>query len=441
MVEHRTEVYIGGMGRNEHGHNDRRFSTRAVHAGREDLRGLGVHALPLDLSTTYPVEDLDGAGEQLDAWARGEQPAGSPIYARLHNPTVGRFETAIADLEGTPCAVAFASGMGALTAVLLSLAPERRHVVAVRPLYGGSDHLLCSDLLGIDVTWAAPADVAHAIEARTGLVILETPQNPTSTLVDIAAVAAAAGNVPVLVDNTFATPVLQRPVAHGAAMVLHSATKAIGGHGDAMGGIVACSEEVAARLRGVRIATGGVLHPMAAWQLHRGLQTLPLRVRAMQRTASELALRLLEHPAVERVHHASLSSTDPDGLVGRQMSGPGSILALELVGGFTAARTLLGSLQLATHAVSLGSADTLVQHPASLTHRVVDAASRAASGVNDSLVRISVGLEHVDDLWEDLRAGLDAAVEATHPADAVAWEEDREAAPAPEATPRVEHAS
>jgi methionine-gamma-lyase len=385
------------------------FDTRAVHAGRHDLRELGVHAPPLDLSTTYPVADLDGAGAQLDAFAAGGQPAGSPIYARLHNPTVARFEDAIAELEGAEAAVSFASGMGAITALLLALEPNRRHVVGVRPLYGGTDHLLCSELLGVEVTWAEPHEVAGAIRPDTGLVLLETPQNPTATLVDIAAVARAAGGVPVAVDNTFATPVLQRPLEHGASIVVHSATKAIGGHGDAMGGVVACDEEFARRLRGVRIATGAVLHPMAAYHLHRGLATLPLRVRAMQETASELSSRLALHPAVERVHHPSLPGTDVTGLVGSQMSGPGSIVAFELVDGFDAARELLGAVRLATHAVSLGSTDTLIQHPASLTHRVVDASSRDACGVSCSLVRISVGLEAADDLWRDLLVGLDAA--------------------------------
>jgi methionine-gamma-lyase len=388
--------------------------TRAVHAGRHDLRELGVHALPLDMSTTYPVPELDGAAAQLDAWAAGEQPSGSPIYSRLHNPTVARFEQAIAELEGSQAAVAFASGMAAITAVLLALEPNRRRVIAVRPLYGGTDHLLCSDLLGVDVTWVEPDSVANAIGPDTGLVILETPQNPTSTLVDIAAVAAAAGDVPVVVDNTFATPVLQRPLTHGASMVVHSATKFLGGHGDAMGGVVACDEVMARRLRGVRIATGAVLHPMAAWHLHRGIATLPIRVRAMQETASELASRLALHPAVTCVHHPSLPGTDPDGLVGRQMSGPGSMVAFELRGGFTAARSVLDSLELATHAVSLGSTDTLAQHPASLTHRVVDAGSRSSSGIGDSLVRISVGLEDIDDLWRDLLRGLDRATSLDH---------------------------
>lgn len=396
------------------GGSDHRFDTRAVHAGRDDLRELGVHAPPLDLSTTYPVGDLDAGMAQLDAFAAGEQPAGSPIYARLHNPTVGRFELAMSQLEGSDAAVAFASGMGAITAILLALPREQRHVVAVRPLYGGTDHLLASDLLGVETTFVAPEDVAAAIRPETGLVILETPQNPTATLIDIARVARDAGNVPVLVDNTFATPALQRPIEHGASMVVHSATKYLGGHGDAMGGIVCCDEAFARSLRGVRIATGAVLHPMAAYHLHRGLMTLPLRVRAMQRTATELARRLADHPAISCVHHPSLAATDTDQLVGRQMSGPGSMLAFELVGGRDAARSLLESVHTMTHAVSLGSADTLIQHPASLTHRVVDAESLAGCGVNDALVRISVGLEDVEDLWSDLQQALDAdAVTAT----------------------------
>jgi len=214
--------------------------------------------------------------------------------------------------------------------------------------------------------------------------------------------------VPVLVDNTFATPVLQQPIALGASLVVHSATKFIGGHGDVMGGVVACTDEFARRLRYVRIATGAVLHPMAAYQLHRGLTTLPIRVRAMQQTATELVTRLVTHPAVGIVHHPSLASTDPDGLVGRQMSGPGSMIAFELRGGFAAARTMLGSLTLLTYAVSLGSTDSLIQHPASLTHRIVDSRCRDQSGINESLVRISVGLEHVDDLWADIAQALNA---------------------------------
>lgn len=383
--------------------------TRAVHAGRHDLETLGVHALPLDFSTTYPVTDLDAAALDLEAFAHGMQPAGSPIYARLHNPTVGRFEQAMAELEGAEACVAFATGMAAFTALLLSLPQDRRHVVAVRPLYGGTDHVLSSGLLGTEVTWAAPGEVAAAIRADTGLVIAETPQNPTVELIDIAAIAREAGDVPLLVDSTFATPVVQTPLAHGATIVLHSATKFLGGHGDAMGGVLCCDEVTARRLRSVRVATGGLLHPLGAYQLHRGLATLPVRIERMQSTATELARRLAQHAGIEAVHHPSLAQCDPLGLVGTQMSGPGSMLAVDLVGGYAAARAMLGSTRLLTHAVSLGSTDSLIQHPASLTHRVVDEASRASCGVHEGLVRMSIGLEHVDDLWSDLEQALGVA--------------------------------
>lgn len=385
-------------------------ATLAVHSGRDDLAALGVHALPLDLSTTYPVIDAELAASDLDAWTEGTEDARrNPIYARLYNPTVGRFEQAMAVLERAEAAVAFATGMGALTAVLLALPAGRRHVVGVRPLYGTSDHLLASGLLGTTVTWAAPDEVEGAITPDTGLVVMETPQNPTVTLVDIAAVVRQAGPVPVLVDNTFATPVLQNPLAHGASIVLHSATKAIGGHGDAMGGVVACGEEFAARLRQVRVATGALLHPMGAYHLHRGLPTLHVRVREMQATATELARRLAAHSGVERVYHPSLPGADPAGLVGTQMRGPGTMLAFEVSGGPAAARALLSNVRVATHAVSLGSVDTLIQHPASLTHRIMDAADREEWGISPSLVRMSVGLEAAADLWADLALALEAA--------------------------------
>ncbi|WP_199831356.1 PLP-dependent transferase, partial [Streptomyces noursei] len=201
-------------------------------------------------------------------------------------------ETALARLEGTQSAVAFASGMAALTAVLLVRASMGlRHVVAVRPLYGCSDHLLTAGLIGTEVTWTDPAGIADAIRPDTGLVMVETPANPTLAEVDIRAVARACGSVPLLVDSTFATPVLQRPVEHGARIVLHSATKYLGGHGDVLAGVVACDEEFAGKLRQVRFATGGVLHPLASYLLLRGLSTLPVRMRAAATTAADLARR------------------------------------------------------------------------------------------------------------------------------------------------------
>lgn len=389
-----------------------RLETRAVHAGMAGVRESGSHVPVIDFSTTNPLGDVDSGGRSYEGLATGHDLAdgASAVYQRLWQPGVARFETALADLEGTDGAVAFASGMAALAATLIAAASAGTpHIVAVRPLYGGTDHVLASGLLGTDVTWTDVDGIAAAIRPHTGLVIVETPANPTCELVDLRRVADAAGTVPLLVDNTFATPVLQRPVEHGATLVLHSATKYLGGHGDVMGGVIAADDAWVSRLRQVRALTGGLLHPMAAYLLHRGLRTLPLRVRAQQQTAMELATRLAAHPAVASVRYPGLPGMDPQRLLGRQLEGPGSIIALELAGGYDAAARFTESCRLVTHAVSLGGVDSLVQHPASLTHRPVAGDAKPDAGV----VRLSIGLEHVDDLTEDLMAALDLASLAT----------------------------
>ncbi len=381
------------------------LETRAVHAGRRDLPGLGVHVPSIDLSTTNPLADVESGGDSYEAMATGGRPipGGSLVYGRLWNPTVARFEDALAELEGAEEAVAFASGMAALTACLLAMtASGKRHVVAVRPLYGGTDHLLENGLLGVEVTFAGPKEIAQALRPDTGLVIVETPANPTLALLDLEDVCAQAGDVPVLVDNTFATPVLQQPIRHGAVLVMHSATKFIGGHGDVIAGVVATNAEWAAAIRRVRAVTGGILHPLAGYLLHRGLQTLPVRVRAQQASAQLIAEWLAAHPAVEVVHFPGLPGCDPHGVVGRQMAGPGSVLAFEVAGGYPAAAAVANACKLICHAVSLGGTETLIEHPASLTHRPVAAEARP----NPSLLRISIGLEAVEDLCADLDNAL-----------------------------------
>ncbi len=394
------------------------FETQAVHGGRDDFRSLGVHAPPLDFSTTNPVTGIDSATASLDAMAAGGTPVeGQSIYARLFNPTVDRFEKALADLEGAEASVAFSSGMAALTACLLAarqVVPTvaRPHVVAVRPIYGGSDHLLDGDLLGIDTTWARAHEVAGAIRPETALVIIETPANPTLTLVDIESVVAQAGDAAVLVDSTFATPVLQKPLAHGATLVLHSATKFLGGHGDVMAGVVATSDaRWLAALRQVRVLTGAVLHPLAGYLLHRGLATLPVRIKAAQQGAIVLARRLAQHAAVEKVCFPGHPADDPTGLVGRQMSGPGTLVTLELRGGYETASKVIEHLRLITPAVSLGSTDSLIQHPAAMTHRIVSEQGKLEGGISPGMLRLSVGLEDAEDLWQDLERALTLAFE------------------------------
>ncbi|TFD45600.1 PLP-dependent transferase [Cryobacterium frigoriphilum] len=387
------------------------LETLAVHAGMDGVAASGSHVPVIDLSSTNPLPGVESGGDSYENLATGGTlaPGDSAVYQRLWQPGVARFETALSALEGSAGTVAFATGMAALTAVLIAtVTAGRPHIVALRPIYGGTDHVLATGLLGTTVTWTDAAGVAAAIQPNTGLVILETPANPTLELTDIGAVVAAAGPVPVLVDNTFATPVLQRPLELGATLVLHSATKYLGGHGDAMGGTVSGSDEWMVRLRQVRALTGGLLHPLNAYLLHRGLRTLPVRVRAQQASAAQIAERLVGHPALVRVLYPGLPGQDPQGLIGRQLAGGGALLALDVVGGFAGAVRFTEGCRLIEHAVSLGGVDSLVQHPASLTHRPVQADKRPGAGI----VRLSIGLEHVDDLMTDILTALDGVLEA-----------------------------
>lgn len=409
-----------------------RLETKAVRLGRGHAPEpfgpeVGTAHVPgIDLSTTYGFRTSKAASESMDALSKGDFTVPNPVYARLHNPTVAGFEFALAALEGADTSVAFASGMAAITATLMVATssdgadgPARTpHVVGVRPLYGGTDHLLTSGLLGTEVTWAQAGGVGEAIRHDTGLVLLETPANPTLAMVDIGQVvtqvrereAELGRRIPVAVDSTFATPILQTPLTHGADMVIHSATKFLGGHGDVLGGVVATSDLWGRRLRQVRMATGGVLHPLAGYLLHRGLQTLPIRVRAQQASAETLAGRLAAHASVRSVHFPGITG-DPfeRHLLATQQRGPGSVLAFRVGGGTDAARLVVESLVLVTRAVSLGSVDTLIQAPAHLTHRSMNAEDLLDAGVPDDLLRLSVGLESVEDLWDDLDHALSLA--------------------------------
>jgi cystathionine beta-lyase/cystathionine gamma-synthase len=315
-----------------------------------------VHTPPLDLSSTYPLPDVERGGDSYEALATGGTPipGGSHVYARLWNPTVSRFEEALATLEAAEASVAFASGMAALTAAILShtVSIGRPHVVAVRPLYGGSDHLLASGLLGTQATFCGPDEVGASLRPETGLVIVETPANPTLELVDIAAVVAQANDVPVLVDNTFATPVLQQPLAHGATMSLHSATKYLGGHGDVVGGVIACGAESAAALRRVRAITGGILHPLGAYLLHRGLRPCPADARAAGDGREDRPA-----PARARCDRGGVlpgPARRSDGAARPSAARHRRDGVVRLRGGYDAAARVAASTRLFTHAVSLG---------------------------------------------------------------------------------------
>lgn len=379
--------------------------TTAIHAGREDLTALGVHVPPLDASTTYPVPSLAAGGAAFAHQSAGgcREDGESLVYQRMWSPNVDRFERAVSALEGAPASVAYASGMAAIAAMFTAVVHTgKRHIVAVRPLYSGTDSLLLSGMLGTTVSWASQDDVADHITPETGLVYIETPANPTLDLVDIASVVRQSGDVPVAVDNTFCTPILQNPYLLGASMVMHSASKYMGGHGDQLGGVVAATHEWAEKLRHVRVMTGGLMTPQAAYVFHRGLQTMPLRVQAQQERAREVVAWLQQQDAVSRVYYPEVDGCDPRGLLGKQMSGPGSMVSFALAGGYDQAARVVQSTSMIMHGVSLGGVDTLIEHPAGLTH----CGSAGGNRPHEDTLRLSVGLEDAADIIDDLTKAL-----------------------------------
>jgi cystathionine gamma-synthase/cystathionine gamma-lyase len=379
-----------------------RIETVAIHGGQQPDPVHGAVMQPIVLSSTF-AQPEPGKPLRFD-------------YSRSGNPTRAALEAALAALEGGKFGFAFGSGCGA-GATLLNILRPGDHVLCGDDVYGGTYRLFNAVIrpLGIDVTFAdmrALSNVQAGLRPSTKLVWLETPTNPMLRLVDIAAVAtlARAAGAPLVVDNTFASPVLQQPLALGATAVLHSTTKYINGHSDVVGGaIVTSDEELAKRLAYLQNAIGAVPSPMDCYLVLRGLKTLPLRMRRHVETASELARRLEKAPGVRRVHYPGLESHPQHALARRQMSGPGGMISVELDGGLAESRRFLKTLHLFTLAESLGGVESLAEHPAIMTHASIPAEVRASLGIVDSLVRLSVGLEHVEDLWADLENGLRAA--------------------------------
>jgi cystathionine beta-lyase/cystathionine gamma-synthase len=379
-----------------------RLETLAIHGGQQPDPGHGAVMQPIVLSSTFAQPE-----------------PGKPLrydYSRSGNPTRAALEACLASLEGGSRAFAFGSGCGAATTLLNTLRPGDQ-VVCGDDVYGGTYRLFNAVMrpLGIEPTFVEmsdPARVAAALTARTRLLWLETPTNPMLKLVDIAAVAAIGRErgVPVVVDNTFATPVLQRPLALGATAVVHSTTKYINGHSDVVGGAVITSdEELATKLAFLQNAIGAVPSPMDCYLVLRGCKTLPVRVQRHVENATALARRLEKAPGVRRVHYPGLPSHPQHALATRQMAGPGGMISLELDGGLAESRRFLQALRVFTLAESLGGVESLAEHPALMTHASIPADVRRGLGISDSLVRLSVGLEHVEDLWDDLEGGLRAA--------------------------------
>lgn len=379
--------------------------TVAITSGR--TANQGSLATPLWATTTFEQATLDEAARMAVT------PRVKRFYSRYGNPTVGAFEDAVAALEGAAGAQAFASGMGAVTATILALCSSGDHIVAAKQLYTSTAGLLMGACprFGIDVTFVDQTDteaVAAAVDpGRTRVLFVETPANPVLQLADLGALSAVPGPIKV-VDSTFAGPMLQHPLELGFDLVIHSATKSLAGHNDATLGVVAGEEDLLQWIWGFHTIAGAVASPFDALNGLRGIRTLGVRVRQACETAQHLAEVLEDHPGVGRVHHPGLDSHPQRELAKRQMSHGGSNLSFEVPGGVEGGRRFVDAVRLCRLAPSLGGPETLVTHPASTTAAALMPEEREGMGITDGLVRMSVGLEHVDDIEADVLQALAA---------------------------------
>ena len=388
---------------------DKGFSTRAIHHGYDPLDAEGALTPPLHLTSTFAFETAEQGGARFAGEADGH------IYTRISNPTTDLLERRMASLEGGEAAVAMASGMGAITSVLWSILRAGDELITDKTLYGCTFSFFQHGLSRFGITvrhvdLTNPIALETAMTDKTKVVYFETPANPNMRLVDIAAISAIARRrgAKTVVDNTYATPVQTRPLAHGADIVVHSATKYLGGHGDLVAGIAVGSAEDMADVRmiGVKDMTGAVLAPFNAMLILRGLKTLELRVERHAANAQRVAEALEAHAGIETVHYPGLTNFPQHALAKQQMTGFGGMIAFELKGGYAAGIAMMNRLRMIRRAVSLGDAETLIQHPASMTHSTYTREEREAHGISEGLVRISVGLENVDDILDDLHQAL-----------------------------------
>ncbi|CEH36004.1 methionine gamma-lyase [Romboutsia lituseburensis] len=390
---------------------EKRFATRAIHGGHHRDPLSGALTTPIYKTSTFVFDSAEQGGRRF---ALEE---GGYIYSRLGNPTNSQLEEKVAILEGAEACVSTASGIGAITSALWTALKAGDHVVASKTLYGCTYAMFNHGMsrYGVEVTFVDASnldEVKAAMKANTKVVYLETPANPDLKLIDIKAVSEIAHTVEgciVMVDNTFCTPYIQRPIEHGADVVVHSATKYLNGHGDVLAGFVAGKLDFInqVRLFGIKDMTGSVLSSFDAYLVIRGMKTLQVRMDRHCSNAMEVAKFLEGHANVEKVNYPGLESFPQYDLAKRQMDQPGGMIAFEVKGGLEAGKKLLNSLELCTLAVSLGDCETLIQHPASMTHSPYTPEERAEAGISEGLIRISVGLEDAEDIIADLKQGLD----------------------------------
>ncbi|KJZ13731.1 methionine gamma-lyase [Marinomonas sp. S3726] len=385
------------------------IETKAIHAGRINDEQFGSLATPLYQTSTFIFEN---AQQGADRFAGEEE---GFIYSRLGNPTTRQLEMRVAAMEGMEDAAATATGMGAVSGALLSYLQAGDHMIASKAIYGCS-YALISHMLtrfGIEVTFVDMTDMdafRQAIKANTKLVFLETPINPNMVVLDLDAISNIAKQHDLIsvVDNTFLTPILQQPGEFGIDIVVHSATKYLNGHGDVVAGIICGTSEMINHIKMTVLKDiGATMSPHDAWLILRGIKTLPIRMERHCRNAQSVAEFLEENKHVTKVHYPGLKSHSGNTFIGKQMKAAGGVIAFELDTDLAGGAEFINSMKLFSIAVSLGDAESLIQHPASMTHSPYTQEERLDAGISDGLIRISVGLEHEDDLIADLKQALD----------------------------------
>ncbi|MGI2159620.1 methionine gamma-lyase [Shewanella baltica] len=382
-------------------------ATQVIHGGHE-REAFGALVTPLYQSATFVFESAQQGGERF----AGNEPG--YIYTRLGNPTTAELERKMAILEGAEAAAATASGMGAVSAALLANLQMGDHLVASNAVYGCTYALMTTQFarFGIEVSlvdFSSVTEIEAAIQSNTKVIFCETPVNPHLQVFDLAAIATIAKRHQLvsIVDNTFMTPLLQRPLDFGIDLVIHSATKYLNGHGDVIAGIVCGSEEQLHKVKyEILKDIGAVISPHDAWLILRGLKTLDVRLQRHCDSAQRVAEFLAEHPSINRVYYPGLASHQGHKFIGQQMKRAGGVIAFELAANLEEAMAFVGHLSLFSIAVSLGDAESLIQHPASMTHSPYTPEARAAAGIGDNLLRISIGLEDCDDIIADLSQAL-----------------------------------
>jgi len=388
------------------------FSTKAIHAGNKK-NDVGSAATPIYQTSTFIFDSAEQGGRIFSGEEDGYR------YTRFGNPTNKVLEEKLAILEGAESCVSAASGMGAISTALWTTLKAGDHVIACSTIYGDTSALLNDGLkkYGVEVEFvdmAKPENVQKAMKENTKVVYLETPANPTLKVSDIEAISKIAHenkNCIVMVDNTFCTPYIQRPLELGADVVLHSGTKFLNGHGDVVAGFIVGSEKFISEAKlGVQKLTGAILSPFDSYLLIRGMKTLSIRMEKHCSNAMVVAEFLETHLAVEKVYYPGLKSFKQYELAKKQMTLPGAMIAFELSGGLESGRILMNNLKICRLAVSLGDTETLIQHPASMSHSVCTREEKLSAGISDGLVRLAVGLEDVEDIIEDLKQALDLVI-------------------------------